>query len=136
MEFAELQDATQITDRILLMQNEWKAVGVDPIGWRNPGWMCSPQSNAQLKYLFKYVAIHYEHNLGLDWTPCNQIFGADGIHETDIKIHGTNRLMFQSHIAGEWNKNIWNHDNYEQFKMSLEHLHQHYSITNKFINEL
>lgn len=136
MEFAELQDPKQITDRILLMQNEWRDVAVDPIGWRNPGWICSPQSNEQLKQTFKYVAIHYEHNMGLNWNPCKTFYGHDGIHETDIKIHNGNCLMFQSHIAGNWNKNVWNETNYNQFKESLRFLHSNYTILNKFINEL
>lgn len=49
------------------------------------------------------------------------IFGADGIHETDIKLHNGN-VMFQSHIAGDWNDNVWNESNYEQLKVSLEYL--------------
>lgn len=135
MEFAELQDPKQITDRILLMQNEWNAVGINPKGWRNPGWICSPQSAEQLKHLFEYVAVHYIHNMGLMWGTSKMIFGADGIHETDIKIHNDN-FMFQSHIAGDWNKNIWNQENYEQFRMSLNFLHTEYKINNKFISEL
>ena len=30
--------------------------------------------------------------------------------------------MFQSHIAGDWNDNIWNKTNYEQMRVSLKHL--------------
>jgi len=136
MEFAELQDHTQITDRILLMQNEWRAVGVDPKGWRNPGWICSPQSNEQLRQAFEYAAIHYEHNHGLNWGTCKTIYGHDGIHETNIKLHNGNTLMFQSHIAGNWNKNVWNEVNYNQFKLSLEFLKDNHILMNKFIGEL
>jgi hypothetical protein len=64
------------------------------------------------------------------------IFGHDGIHETDIKLHNGNTLMFQSHIAGDWNKNVWNQENYKQFKMSLEFLKKNYILDNKFIAEL
>jgi hypothetical protein len=49
------------------------------------------------------------------------IFGADGINETDIKLHD-GRIMFQSHIAGDWNDNCWNKENYEQMRVSLEFL--------------
>ena len=136
MEFAELQDMKQITDRIFLMQKEWKAVGVDPIGWRNPGWVCSLQSNIQLRDAFKYAAIHYEHNMGLDWGDCKTFYGHDGIHETDIKLHNGNCLMFQSHIAGDWNKNTWNKENYKQFKLSLDFLKKNYILNNIFIKEL
>ena len=30
--------------------------------------------------------------------------------------------MFQSHIAGDWNDNVWNERNYQQMRMSLSHL--------------
>ena len=49
------------------------------------------------------------------------IFGADGIHETNINLHNGN-IMFQSHIAGEWNDNCWNLDNYNQMRVSLKYL--------------
>ena len=49
------------------------------------------------------------------------IFGADGINETDIKLHN-GKIMFQSHIAGNWNDNCWNKENYEQMRMSIEFL--------------
>ena len=31
-------------------------------------------------------------------------------------------IMFQSHIAGDWNDNVWNESNYNQMRLSLEHL--------------
>ena len=31
-------------------------------------------------------------------------------------------IMFQSHIAGDWNDNVWNEANYNQMKLSLEAL--------------
>ena len=136
MEFAELQDPSQITDRILLMQNEWNAVNVSPIGWRNPGWICSPQSNEQLRQIFNYAAIHYDHNHGLNWNTCKMIYGHDGIHDTDIILHNGNTIMFQSHIAGDWNKNVWNNDNYEQFRESLKFIHSNYTVYNKLLMEL
>ena len=30
--------------------------------------------------------------------------------------------MFQSHIAGSWNDNVWNEMNYEQMRLSLGYL--------------
>ena len=136
MEFAELQDPKQITDRILLMQTEWQSVGVDPVGWRNPGWICSPQSQEQLRQTFKYAAVQYDHNMGMHWGDCKMIFGHDGIHETDVKLHNGNCLMFQSHIAGNWNKNIWNKDNYNQFQLALDYIYTNYTVNKKFISEL
>jgi hypothetical protein len=136
MEFAELQDSSKIAERISLMQKEWEAVNVIPKVWRNPGWICSKQSHEQLKQIFEVVAIHYDHNMGLYWDTCKTVYGHDGIHETDIKLHNGNCLMFQSHIAGDWNKNVWNKDNFDQFHSSLTYLHDTYSITNKFISEI
>ena len=49
------------------------------------------------------------------------VFGHDGIHETDISTHN-GKIMFQSHIAGEWNDNVWNESNYKQLRLSLSHL--------------
>ena len=136
MEFAELQDPSKIAERIILMQKEWEAVNVIPKVWRNPGWICSKQSHEQLKQIFEVAAIHYDHNMGLYWDTCKTVYGHDGIHETDIKLHNGNCLMFQSHIAGDWNKNVWNKDNFDQFHSSLTYLHETYSITNKFISEI
>ena len=31
-------------------------------------------------------------------------------------------IFFQSHIAGDWNDNVWNEDNYLQMKESLKFL--------------
>ena len=33
--------------------------------------------------------------------------------------------MFQSHITGDWNDNRWDEDNYEQIRLSLNHLLQY-----------
>jgi hypothetical protein len=44
--------------------------------------------------------------------------------------------MFQSHIAGEWNKNVWNQNNFEQLRNSLQHIHSLHTINNKFLREL
>ena len=119
-EFFELDSIDKAKSRILLMMNEWEKVNHKPIGWRNPGWLAHPEAIKQLGPLFKYAAVHYEHNHNLQWD-CKMIFGADGINETDIKLHD-NRIMFQSHIAGDWNDNVWSKENYEQMRVSLEYL--------------
>jgi len=133
-EFFELDNDTDVLERIQLMMNEWSAVNHNPVGWRNPGWLAHPIAVKHLGKYFNYAAVHYVHNHNLQWD-CNMIYGADGIHETDINIHN-NSFMFQSHIAGSWNKNSWVKENYEQFKTSLEFLHKEYTIHNKFIMEL
>ena len=119
-EFFELDTEDKVKSRIWMMMDEWSDVGHKPIGWRNPGWLAHPEAVKWLGPLFKYTAVHYEHNRGLVWD-CKMIFGADGIHTTDISTH-EGRIMFQSHIAGNWNDNVWNETNYEQMKLSLEYL--------------
>jgi hypothetical protein len=133
-EFLELDTDEIVLERIRIMLNEWELVNHTPRGWRNPGWLAHPIAVKHLGKHFKYSAVHYEHNHGLHWD-CKMIFGADGIHETDIQIHNGN-LMFQSHIAGDWNKNVWNEENYNQFRTSLAYIHSQYTILNKFIAEL
>ena len=102
------------------MLEEWEKVDFKPVGWRNPGWLAHPIVIKELGKHFKYAAVHYEHNHNIQWD-CKMIFGADGIHETDIKLHNGN-VMFQSHIAGEWNDNVWNEVNYNQLRLSLDYL--------------
>ena len=119
-EFFELDTEDKVQSRINLMMTEWGKVGHDPVGWRNPGWLAHPEAVKCLGTYFKYAAIHYEHNHNLKWD-CNTINGYDGIHETDISTHDGN-IMFSSHIAGDWNDNVWNEQNYKQLKVSLEYL--------------
>jgi hypothetical protein len=133
-EFFELGHDDIVLERIESIFNEWESVEHVPVGWRNPGWLAHPVAVKHLGKRFEYAAVHYEHNHSLQWD-CKMIFGADGIHETDVKLHNGN-LMFQSHIAGDWNKNSWTKENYEQFRSSLEFLHVQYTINNKFIMEL
>ena len=44
--------------------------------------------------------------------------------------------MFQSHIAGEHNDNVWNEQNYKQLRMSLQHLVKLYNTEFKTMSEL
>ena len=121
-EFFELDTEDKVQSRINLMMDEWSKVGHIPVGWRNPGWLAHPEAVKCLGPYFKYSAVHYEHNHNLQWD-CKMIFGYDGIHETNISTHNEN-VMFSSHIAGDWNDNVWNQDNYEQLQTSLLYLHQ------------
>lgn len=134
MEFAELNNKQDIQDRIKLMFEEWNKVNIKPIGWRNPGWMCHPLAKEYLEDKFEYAALHYEHNNGLKWK-LKEIFGADGIHETNIAIHNNN-VMLHSHICGDWNDNIWSENNYKQLNLSLEFLFKNYKLSNKTIAEI
>ena len=44
--------------------------------------------------------------------------------------------MFQSHIAGDWNDNIWNQENYENFRNILEYLSKSYKLNYITLGEL
>lgn len=135
-EFFEPMTQSKVDERYDLMITEWLSVGIIPQGFRPPGWLCSKEFNLKINVSswFKYVAIHYEHNRGMNWN-CKTFFGHDGIHQTEIGIHNQDMIMFQSHIAGDWNDNVWNEKNYEQLRMSLEHLCQNHEIEFKLLKE-
>jgi len=135
-EFAEIVDIDDARKRLDICYEEWLlAVGKFPDGWRNPGWLCSSQSNRAMSYLpLKYVAVHYEHNHNLPWN-CKTFFGHDGIQQENISIHNGNMVMFTSHIAGSWNHNVWNETNVDQLRLSLEHLVNEYDCEFKTLKE-
>ena len=134
-EFYELAGDEIIEHRIHLMFEEWDKVGIKPKGWRNPGWLCSWRASELLSKHFDWVALHYEHNRGLIWNGCKEIFGSDGIHKNDITLH-SERVMLHSHIFGDWNDNVWNEDNYKQANLSLEFLCKYHDIEFKTMSEL
>lgn len=133
-EFADMKDQQECEDRLNLLIKEWQAVGHQPVGWRNPGWLCQPFCVQPLSTIFKYAAVHYEHNRSMQWG-CRMLFGHDGIHETQINVHN-GALMFQSHIAGQWNDNVWSEQNYNQMRYSLDFLQQTYKLEPLFLKEL
>jgi hypothetical protein len=133
-EFFEIDTEDKAKSRIWQMMDEWSDVDHKPVGWRNPGWVAHPEAVKWLGPVFKYAAIHKEHNHNMEWA-CKTFFGHDGIHETDISFHDGN-IMFQSHIAGDWNDNVWNKENYEQLKVSLAYLLKSYDIKFSTIAEL
>ena len=134
-EFWELDTTKKAQDRIKLMMNEWEAVNHKPSGWRNPGWLGHPLAIKELGKHFKYSAVHYQHNNNIKWD-CKMLFGADGINTNDIKVHNGDVLMFQSHIAGDWNDNIWNERNFNQMRLSLDHLVKNTNIKFKTLSEI
>ena len=135
-EFFELDTEDKALERIGASLSEWESVGYKPKGWRNPGWLAHPNAVKVLGHYFDYAAIHQEHNRGLPWK-CKTFVGEDGIHKTDsINIWNDNTFMFQSHIAGDWNDNVWNEENYENFRNVLEYLRKSYILKYKTIGEL
>jgi hypothetical protein len=134
-EFFELDTQKKAEERINQCLSEWNIVNYNPKGWRNPGWLAHPESIKVLSKYFKYAALHEEHNHNIKWN-CKMFFGHDGIHQSDsIKLYN-NTFMFQSHIAGDWNDNIWNEINYENFRSILLYLNEQYDIKYSTIGEL
>lgn len=132
-EFFELDSIEKVNDRIKDMFTEWSRLNMKPIGWRNPGWLAHPIAINQLGLHFEYAAVHYQHNHNMSWK-CKTFYGHDGINEVDISLHD-NRIMFQSHIAGDWNDNVWNESNYNQMRTSLEFL-KNQNVIFKTLKEL
>ena len=134
-EFFELDTQEKTKNRIEQCISEWKAVEYIPRGWRNPGWLAHPEAIKVLGKHFDYVALHDEHNHNIQWN-CKMIFGHDGINEIESIKTYNDTFMFQSHIAGDWNDNVWNDDNYENFKSIIIYLSENYSLQFKTLGEL
>ena len=139
-EFAELQHPDIVRERLQWMWAEWMMVQYLPDGWKNPGWLCSLASKEVIENSFKYVSLHYEHNQGMKWN-CREFFGHDGIQEINIRTHNVSEqhpmgmIMLTSHIAGDWNHNVWNEDNFEQLCISLDYLIEKYDCEFKTLKE-
>ena len=132
MEHDYMSACTRISDCL----DEWDKVGIKPKGWRMPGWLGTQGAFDAVANYFEYVAIHDNHNDNISFKDDIKVIkGHDGIHETDISLHD-DRLMFQSHIAGDWNNNIWNEKNYKQLKFSLQHLLKNYNLVFKTMDEV
>ena len=135
-EFFEINSVDKAEKTIELCLEEWDKVGHKPVGWRNPGWLINPLIKDSVDDKFDYVALHTEHNRGLNWSS-KMLFGHDGINETDsINIWNDNTFMFQSHIAGDWNDNCWTKENYLNFRNVIEYLLSEYDISFKTLKEL
>lgn len=126
-EFLEL-DYTDAAVRVEMMLDEWSRVGIRPRGFRMPGWGCSQGSAQAVGESFEYVAAHRDINYNISF-PTKTYYGADGIHETaGMTIQAGNVVVFQSHIFGDWNKNVWNEKNYQNFYTVLDYLRNHYTL--------
>jgi hypothetical protein len=132
-EFAEL-DPIVAKQRLDEMFIEWMAVGYIPKGWRTPGWLITQDNATLIGNNFNYVAAHYEHNRNIDWAKAKVLFGHSGIQVEMIDLIN-DTIMYTSHIAGNWNHNVWNQDNYDQLEISLNHLFENHTITPKFLKE-
>ena len=126
MEFYELNysDAVQ---RIQESQDLWKSCGYPPKGFRAPGWGVNQQSADAISSYFDWTAGHSEINKGINWG-CHFFEGCDGINEPDsLSLYG-NTFMFQSHINGTHNDNVWNEENFLHFEKVIEYLLSEYDL--------
>lgn len=141
-EFFEIDSPSAARTVLNGIAAEWSDcdIAVKDLGWRNPGWLCTEVSKKEIENTFKYAAIHYEHNRGLQWN-IPTLFGHDGIQQENINIHNVSdkhpdgMIMYTSHIAGSWNHNVWNQTNYEQLRLSLSHLVEQYQCEFKTLSE-
>lgn len=132
-EFSEL-DYSQANDRLMQCLSEWDAVGHEPLGWRSPGWLTTNGAATAIGEHFSYVAAHTTHNHGQRFGT-RTIYGADPIHQT-LAHRYPDGLFFQSHIAGEWNDNNWDLDNYHMMQQRLRELQKRFTVEFKTIWEL
>lgn len=134
-EWAEIGDEKIATNRLEEMLNEWNSCDIELFGFRFPGWVGSRKAKLIIDNYFDYVAVHYEHNGNMEWYYAKTFFGHDGIQQEHISIHNGDMIMFQSHIYGNHNHNVWNEQNYEQLRLSLTHLFENYTIEPKLLKE-
>jgi hypothetical protein len=82
------------------------------------------------------VAGHEVINQNIIFPDCHYFVGADGIHETDNISLYKETFMFQSHIQGDWNDNVWNEKNYLHFQKIIKYLSTQYELQFKTISEI
>lgn len=136
-EFFELNTFDDVVERARLMFHEWNDVGILPTGWRSPGWLTSQATAAIIPTQFDYAAVHCEHSKEVRWGRTNfKLFtGHDNINAEHISVHNGDMIMFQSHIAGKHNLNMWTQESYEQLRISLQHLVENNNCQFKTLKE-
>ena len=136
-EFLEL-DFVEATERIQESLELWEQCGHKPKGFRAPGWGIQQDAAYAVSNYFEWIAGHEHINQGIDFKNVPKYFvGADGIHETDnINLYGET-FMFQSHIQGDWNDNVWSEENYLHFQQVVKYLLSQYNeLQFKTISEI
>ena len=80
-EFLELS-YHEAKERVKDIVNEWDMVGVNPSGFRMPGWGCTQVSADAVCEHFDWVAQHDRINKGINFNT-KLFYGEDSINETD-----------------------------------------------------
>ena len=134
-EFLEL-GFVEATERIQESMNLWEECGYKPKGFRAPGWGVQQDAAYAISSYFEWVAGHEQINQGIEWKCPKYFVGADGIHESEnISLYGET-FMFQSHIQGDWNDNVWDEKNYLHFQQVIKYLLSQYKLDFKTISEI
>ncbi len=134
MEFFELSYGESV-QRIQESLELWEKSGYKPKGFRPPGWGLTQESANAVSNYFDWIAGHTEINKGLSFG--TQFFeGCDGINEPDsLSLYG-NTFMFQSHINGVHNENVWTEETYLHFEKVIEYLLTQYELQFVTISEI
>jgi len=133
-EFLEL-NYQEAFERIQDSIDTWSECGHKPKGFRSPGWGITQEAADAVSPNFHWVAQHEDINKNIQFK-CKTFYGEDGIHEREnLRLYG-NTFMFQSHIQGDWNDNIWSEENYLNFKNILNYLSTNNELQFKTISEL
>jgi hypothetical protein len=134
MEYFELNYGEAV-ERVQESLNLWESCGYKPKGFRAPGWGMNQESADAISSYFEWVAGHEEINKGINFS--TQFFvGCDGINEPDsLSLYGQT-FMFQSHINGVHNQNVWTEENYSHFEKVIEYLLKEYKLQFTTISEI
>ena len=100
-----------------------------------PGWGCTQDSADAVSEYFEWVAAHDRINKGINFDT-ELFYGENSINETETLKEWDGAVHFQSHIAGHYNKNNWNSDNYETFRVILNYLMDNNDVKFKTFSEL
>ena len=136
MEFYELTTG-EANQRIQESLSLWEECGYTPHGFRAPGWGLTQDTANVVSSYFQWIAGHEEINKDIVWPSDTKFFiGCDGINEPNsLSLYG-NTFMFQSHINGTHNDNVWTEENYLHFEQVLDYLLSQYELQFATISEI
>ena len=136
MEFFELTTG-EANQRIQESLSLWEKCGHIPHGFRAPGWGLTQDSANVVSSYFQWIAGHEEINKDIVWPSDTKFFVVcDCINEPDsLSLYG-NTFMFQSHINGTHNENVWKEENYLHFEKVIEYLLSQYDLQFVTISEI
>ena len=130
-EFLELNFA-EATERIQESLNLWEQCGHKPKGFRAPGWGITQEAATAVSIILTGCRTRTNksrYNSNSTFCGCRR-------NTRDNNILYGDTFMFQSHIQGDWNDNVWNEKNYLHFQKVLDYLLSQYELQFKTISEI